>query len=246
MIKCVVIDDEQPATELIALHLSGLQGFELSATFNNALEGFSYLQKNAVDLLLLDIQMPKVTGLELVRSLRTKPKIIFTTAYREHAVEAFELDVLDYLVKPITEERFMKAISKFTYYSNFRPEQANTVSGFDSAYLFIKIGKTAVKVYLADVLYIEGLKDFSRVHTAHKVLLASERLSYMEEKLPEKKFARVHKSFIVPLEKIDAVHTESVLIGRTSIPIGRVFKNEFLKKLRANNRLLQTPHVARW
>ena len=228
MIRCVVIDDEQPARELILLHLSTMRDFEAIATFDNALDAFNFLQKNQVDLIFLDIRMPRVSGLELIRSLKSCPKVILTTAYREYAVEAFELEVMDYLVKPVTQERFMKAISRFNY---TQTESPDTTSSFDTAYIFLKAGKGLTKIYLKDILYIEGLRDFIKVHTAERVFVASERLSYMEEKLPEKQFARVHKSFIVALGKIDSLQAEQVMIGATAIPIGRVFKNEFLKKV---------------
>lgn len=231
MIKCVVIDDEQPARELIAFHLSCLQGFGLLATFDNALDGFNFLQKNTVDLLFLDIQMPRVSGLELIRSLKVCPKIILTTAYREYAVEAFELEVMDYLIKPVTQERFMKAISRYNYYNNTSSEKPDVSNSFDMAYIFLKVGRGQTKIYLKDILYIEGLKDFIKVHTSQKVFIASERLSYMNERLPENKFSRLHKSFIVALDKINSVQAEHVMIGDIAIPIGRVFKNEFLKKV---------------
>jgi DNA-binding LytR/AlgR family response regulator len=143
-------------------------------------------------------------------------------------VEAFELEVMDYLVKPVTQERFMKAISRFNY---TQTESPDTTSSFDTAYIFLKAGKGLTKIYLKDILYIEGLRDFIKVHTAERVFVASERLSYMEDKLPEKQFARVHKSFIVALGKINSLQAEQVMIGATAIPIGRVFKNEFLKKV---------------
>lgn len=231
MISCVVIDDEQPARELLEMHLSTLDNFMLVATFDNALDGFNFLQKNRIDLLFLDIQMPRFTGLELMRSLKVCPKVILTTAYREYAVEAYELDALDYLVKPITQERFMKAVSKFNYHANLPVEKAGSIHSFDEAYIFLKTGTEQTKIYLKDIRYVEGLKDFVKVHTSHKAFIASERLSYMEEKLPENKFARIHKSYIVSLEKIDVVHSEQVTIENISLPIGRVFKKHFLKKL---------------
>ena len=231
MIKCVVIDDEQPARDLIALHLSNLRDFEIVASFDNALDAFNFLQKNPVDLIFLDIQMPRVSGLELIRSLIRCPRIILTTAYREYAVEAFELEVMDYLVKPITQERFMRSIARYNYYNNTLTEKPEVASSFDMAYIFLKAGKGLTRIYLKDILYIEGLRDFIKVHTSYKVFVASERLSYMEEKLPEKQFARVHKSFIVALGKINSLQAEQVIIGTAAIPIGRVFKNEFLKKV---------------
>jgi DNA-binding LytR/AlgR family response regulator len=230
MITCVVIDDEQPARELITLHLANLRDFAVVAVFDNAIDGFSFLQKHTIDLLFLDIQMPRITGLELIRSLKVCPKVILTTAYREFAAEAFELDVMDYLLKPITQERFMKAISRFHYYNHAPVEKPAIPNSFELAYIFVKVGKGQVKVYLKDILYIEGLKDFTKIHTTAKVLVASERISYMEDKLPENKFARVHKSFIVALEKIASIQADQIVIGNTTVPIGRVFKNGFFKK----------------
>jgi len=233
MIKCVVIDDEQPARELIAMHVSALPDFSICATFDNALDGFGFLQKNAVDLLFLDIQMPRLSGLELMRSLRVCPRVILTTAHREFAADAFELDVVDYLVKPITQERFMKAISRFHFLSNVLAEKPDLPNSFEKAYIFLKTGKEQLKIYLKDILYVEGLKDFTKVHTVQKVVVASERLSYMEDKLPENRFVRVHKSYIIGLEKISSVQAGQVMIAGASIPVGRIFKNEFLRKWEA-------------
>jgi len=231
MTKCIIVDDERPARELIQLHLSCLRDFSLLESFENAVEAFNFIQQNKVDLIFLDIQMPKISGLKLIKSLKIAPKIILTTAYREYAVEAFELDALDYMVKPITQERFMKAISKFNYYHNTLTENLQIADNFKDAYIFLKTGTQQTKIYLKDIIYIEGLKDYVKVHTRDKVLLASERLSYMEQKLPENKFSRIHKSFIVALPKITHYTSEQISIGNTTLPIGRVFKNEFLKKL---------------
>lgn len=231
MVRCIVIDDERPARELIQLHLSTLKDFMLLASFDNAVDAFNFLQQNTVDLMFLDIQMPKVSGLKLIKSLKLAPKIILTTAYREYAVEAFELDVLDYLVKPVTQERFMKAIAKFNFYHNNTAEKMQSVDSFNDAYIFLKTGNQQTKVFLKDIIYIEGLKDFVKVHMHNKTLVASERLSYMEQKLPENKFSRIHKSFIVALPKITHYTAEQIIIGDATLPIGRVFKNEFLKKL---------------
>jgi DNA-binding LytR/AlgR family response regulator len=230
MKKCVIIDDEQPARELLSLHLSFLEEFELAASFDNAIEGFNFLQKNPVDLLFLDIEMPGFSGLELVRSLTVLPQIILTTAYREYAFEAFELNILDYLLKPITRDRFLKAISKFNALKIPGPAAAS-LNSFETAYMFLKTGTEQIKVYFKDIIYIEGLKDFTKVHTVAHVYIASERLSYMEAKLPESKFARAHKSYVISLEKIEAVGSNEIKIGGLHLPIGRVFKNEFLKKL---------------
>jgi DNA-binding LytR/AlgR family response regulator len=234
MIKCIIVDDERPARDLIRLHLLGLHDFELLETFDNALDAFNFLQRTSVDLIFLDIQMPQLSGLELIKSLKLCPRIILTTAFREHAVEAFELDVLDYLIKPVTRERFMKAISKFTYYNNIIPEKTKVPNSFDTAYIFLKVGKEQIRVFLKDILYIEGFRDYIKVHIPDKVFVAFERLSYMEEKLPENRFARIHKSYIVALDKITKYNAEQLQIGDTALAIGRIFKNSFLKKLESN------------
>lgn len=231
MIKCIIVDDEQPARELIQLHLAGLKDFNLLASFDNAVDAFNFIQQNTVDLVFLDIQMPKISGLKLIRSLKIAPKIILTTAFREYAVEAFDLDVLDYLLKPISQERFMKAISKYNYYQQNLLEKPQPVDDFDRAYLFLKTGAQQTKVFLKDIIYLESLKDYVRVHTPEKHFVVSERLSYLEQKLPENRFARIHKSFIVALLKIDQLKSDEVSIGNVTLPIGRVYKNEFLKKL---------------
>jgi DNA-binding LytR/AlgR family response regulator len=231
MIKCIIVDDEKPARELLQIHFTNLQDFELLATFNNALDAFNFIQKNEIDLMFLDIQMPKISGLELIRSLRTCPKIILTTAFREYAADAFELDVLDYLIKPITQERFMRAISKYYFYNKALKQQSDNTDMFEQAYIFLKIDKKQEKIYLKDILYIEGLKDYIKVHTIDKILVAYDRLSYMEEKLPENKFIRIHKSYIAAIHKITNYNNEQVMINGKPLPIGRVFKADVTKKL---------------
>ncbi len=230
MTSCIIVDDELPARELISLHLSGLTDFRILKSFENATDAFEFLQKNTVDLIFLDIQMPGVSGLSLIRSLKVIPKIILTTAFREYAIDAFELDVMDYLVKPITSERFMMAISRFHHQKASIVEHRK--DDFRDAYIFLRIGNEQTRVLLSEILFIEAMKDYVKIHTAAKNMLASERLSYMEQKLPEAHFARVHKSFIVSLLHIAGYTTEQVTIGNRTLPIGRVYKNAFIKKLR--------------
>lgn len=229
MIRCLVVDDEEPARELIKLHLSGLEGFEVVASLDNALHAFAFLQKHQVDLIFLDINMPKISGLELLRSLKTAPKVILTTAYREHAVEAFELEVFDYLVKPITQERFMKAIARFLHHRSGQAESNELINNNDDAHIFLKVGREQVRVMLKDILYIEGLADYIKVHTPGKSYIASERLSYMEAKLPSGAFIRIHKSFIIALDKITSFNADQVTLDKQTLPLGRLFKAGFLK-----------------
>ena len=233
MIKCLIVDDEEPARELIKMHLSALEGFEVSATLSNALDAFTFLQKNTVDIVFLDIRMPKITGLELVRSLKSGPKVILTTAYREYAADAFETDVLDYLVKPVTHERFMKAIAKYMHYRSWQVVTKQTLKSEDEAYMFFKVGREQVRIFLKDILYIEGLADYIKVHTSGKSYIASEKLGYMEEKLPLKSFVRIHKSFIIALDKISSYNADQVMLNDKTLLLGRLFKAGFLKMIQA-------------
>ncbi|MCF0041390.1 LytR/AlgR family response regulator transcription factor [Dyadobacter fanqingshengii] len=229
MIRCLIVDDEEPARELIKLHLSDLDGFEVAASLSNALDAFTFLQKNSVDIVFLDIRMPRISGLELVRSLKYTPRIILTTAYREYAAEAFEIDVFDYLVKPITHERFMKAIAKYMHYQSGQAATMDTQKNDDHAYMFFKVGRDQVKVFLKDILYIEGLADYIKVHTKDKSYIASEKLGYMEEKLPLNSFVRIHKSFIIALDKISSYNADQVILNNNkALPLGRLFKAGFL------------------
>jgi DNA-binding LytR/AlgR family response regulator len=212
-VKCIIVDDEPPARELMASYLSKLDDFDVTAQFGNALEAFTYLQGNEIDLMLLDIQMPNMNGLELIKSLRRPPRTILTTAFREYAIDGFELDVIDYLVKPISFERFMKAIGK---YHQFFPKPVvddPAAEAFDNAYIFIKVDKHQVKLLLRDIVYMESIKDYLRVVTDKKSYVIYHRLSSMEEKLPEDHFVRVHKSFIVSVDKIKSYRNEKVNIG---------------------------------
>ncbi len=235
MIRCLVVDDEEPARELIRLHLSGLEDFEVVASLDNALDAFVFLQKNLVDLVFLDISMPKVSGIELLRSLKWSPKVILTTAYREYAAEAFDLEVFDYLVKPLTQERFMKAIAKFMHYWSSRTEDRETAKSNEEAYMYFKVGREQVKILLRNILYIEGLADYIKVHTADRSYIASEKLGFMEEKLPLNQFARIHKSFIIALDKITSFNADQVMLHDKALPLGRLFKASFLKTIQAQS-----------
>jgi DNA-binding LytR/AlgR family response regulator len=233
MIKCLIVDDEEPARNLIRLHLSGLDGFEVIASLNNGLDAFTFLQKHMVDLVFLDINMPKISGLELVRSLKHKPQIIMTTAYREHAALAYDLDILDYLVKPITKERFMKAISKYlqNHSSNesYMPLSANN----PGTYHFFKVGRGQIKIFLKDIIFIEGLSDYVKVHTTDYSYIVSGKLNYLEGNLPNNQFIRIHKSFIIALDRISSYNAVQVSLDIHVLPLGRLFKGSFMKKIQS-------------
>jgi DNA-binding LytR/AlgR family response regulator len=230
-VQCLVIDDEPLARKLLASYIVRVEDFEIAATCGNALEAFSFLQKNHVDIIFLDIQMPQMSGLELIRSLHEKPAIIFTTAFREYGVDGFELDVLDYLVKPITFDRFLKAVAKFNQHTLLKKgyEQAGDSNAFDKAYMYFKVNRDLVKIYLKDIIYIESIKDYIKITTDTRSFITYQRIGYLEEKLPENKFLRVHKSYIAALDKINGFSNDCIIMGSLSLPVGRSYKQKFLQ-----------------
>jgi DNA-binding LytR/AlgR family response regulator len=230
-IKCLLVDDEPPAVDLITTYIERVGDLEIVGKCNNAIEAFGFLQKTKVDLLLLDIQMPKMTGLDLIRALHDRPKIIVITAYREFAADGFDLDVLDYIVKPVSFERFLKAIAKYNQYTLLRqaetPEQAP--DAFEKAYMYFKVNKQVKKVFLKDIIYIESIKDYVKIVTTDKPLITYQRLGYMEEKLPENKFLRIHKSYIIAIDKIAGYNNDLINVDGFELPLGRSYKQGFLK-----------------
>lgn len=230
-IKCLLVDDEPPALDLMTAYIERVGDLEILGRCNNAIEAFGFLQKTRVDLLFLDIQMPKMTGLDLIRSLPDRPKIIIVTAYREFAADGFDLDVLDYIVKPVSFERFLKAIAKYNQYNMLRQVEAQDkgIDAFEKAYMYFKVNKQVKKVFLKDIIYIESVKDYVKIVTTDKPLITYQRLSYMEEKLPENKFLRIHKSYIIAIERISGYNNDLINIEGHELPLGRSYKQGFLK-----------------
>jgi len=175
--------------------------------------------------------MPQLTGLNLLRSLQDRPKVIFTTAYREYALEAFELDVIDYLLKPITFERFLRGVSKLYHSKATTTEPAAAGKSFDDAYIYFKAEREMIKVFLKDIVYIESLRDYVKVKTLTGQIVTYQKISYLEQKLPENKFVRIHRSFIVAFDKVSSFTLQAVKIGGIEIPIGRNYKQQALKML---------------
>ena len=232
--KCLIVDDEPLAVEIIESYLHKLDNMEVVGKCNNAIKAFEVLQKEQVDLLFLDIQMPKLTGIDFLKTLKNPPKVVLTTAYREYALESYELDVVDYLLKPISFERFFKAVSKVYRQENegsnvFREKENFTTE--EEPYLYLKADKKMVKVMLKDILYIESLKDYVRVKTPSKDVITHQTISYFEEKLSEDAFLRIHRSFIVPIGKIETFSASAVEVPGKELPIGRIYKNNVLAVL---------------
>lgn len=237
--KCIIVDDEPLAIEVIESHISKLDDVEIVAKCSNALKAFEILQKHTVDLIFLDIQMPKLTGIDFLKTLQNAPKVIFTTAYRDYALESYDLNAVDYLLKPISFDRFLKAIGK-VYGQNQLVTSVTTPTVANSQsedYIYVKADKKMVKVQLNEVLYIESLKDYVRIKTVNKTVITHQKISYLEEKLPEKEFARIHRSYIISIKKVDSFSTMAVEIGDQELPIGRNYKQNVMQLLNDGHQL---------
>jgi DNA-binding LytR/AlgR family response regulator len=235
-INCIIADDETLAREVIISHVQKVEHLFLVATCSNGIEVFNMLKAKSADLLFLDIQMPHLTGIELLRTLKDPPAVIITTAYREFAVDGYDLNVIDYLLKPVSFERFLRALDKYELLKNPANAKINSETTEDrkddhKAFIYIKSDKKMIRVLFKDLFYIEGLKDYVRVHTVGGSIITYQTLSYFEEKLSNNQFIRVHRSYIVSLNHINAYSATQIEIGKVSIPIGNSYAKEVFKKL---------------
>ncbi|MEQ9308296.1 MAG: LytTR family DNA-binding domain-containing protein [Balneolaceae bacterium] len=238
-LSCYIIDDEPLAIEVIESHVSKIDGLDVMATFQNAVKAFQELRKSNVDVLFLDIQMPRLTGIEFLRTLKNPPKVIFTTAYREYAIEGFELDVVDYLLKPVSFDRFLKAVDKVFDSLNSRPVITQQEEYQDDhPFVFVSSDKRNVKICLDEILYIESKRDYILIKTDSKEVNTYQTITYMEERLPDSQFVRVHRSFIINLNKIESWSNNEIELKEAKIPIGRTYKREALRKLGEKSEVL--------
>ncbi|HMB90630.1 MAG TPA: LytTR family DNA-binding domain-containing protein [Rhodothermales bacterium] len=227
-IRCLIVDDEPLAVEVIRTHLAKLSDVEVIATCHDALEAFGLLRKHEVDLLFLDIQMPQLTGVDLMKALDDPPAVIFTTAHRDYAVEGFDLNAVDYLLKPISLPRLLRALDKF------RTLHAATAtpSATPADALNVRVDRQVVKVPLADIRYIESMSDYVQIHTTKRTLITKERISHLADKLAPHGFLRIHRSFLVPAHQVTAFTSEEVQVGEKRLPISRSYKQAVLARLR--------------
>jgi two-component system LytT family response regulator len=225
-IRCHIIEDEPMASKLLQLYVSKLPVLELIAVSDSPLQALESLKTNPVDLLFLDIRMPEMTGMSLLEVLTNRPLAILTTAFSEFALESYELDVVDYLKKPITFERFVKAVGKAEQRLQSRAP-ANEKSG-SADYIFFKEGTRFVKVNIDDILFIEGLKNYVAIHTAAQKIVSLQRLKTLEDQLPADKFIRVHLSYIVAKGAISSVKENEIQVGAAKIPIGETYLKSFM------------------
>lgn len=227
--KCLIVDDNEMARMAMKQLVSQVSSLELVAECSDAMEAYNQLNKNAIELLLLDIEMPGMTGIELTRKLGNKrPLIIFTTAKKSYAVEAFELNVVDYLVKPVTPARFIQAVEKAT---EVAASDKQEVKMDEQEFVFVKDNGVLKRIGLDEILYLEAMGDYVKVHTAQKFHVLHATLKSIEEKLPATKFIRVHRSYIVALNKIDYIQEGTINIGKTAIPVADTYKATLNKKL---------------
>lgn len=235
---CVIVEDEPLARSLLEKYIQKVPYLQLIQSFYDPLKALDFLRENTVDILFSDIQMPEITGITLLKILQKKPLIILTTAYSEYAIEGYELDVLDYLLKPITFERFLKSVEKASSRLNSSKEiandknkqEANAVNSIAEAvqpYIFVKDGTKLVKIKLNEIMYIEGLKDYVAIYTPNQKVVSLQTIKSLESTLPEKQFIRIHNSFIVALEWIEAIQREKVQIGKAFLPISDTYRKAF-------------------
>lgn len=228
MIRCLIIDDEPLARQLMESHIRQVKTLQLAGICETAIEAFEALHREQVDLLFLDIQMPGITGLNFLKSLKNPPKVIFTTAHIEYAVEAFELEAIDYLLKPITFERFIKAIQKISPPKEI-PSSAQSQPADEA--IFIKVSKRLMRIAFPDIYYIEGFGDYIKVVTGNAIHTSYSTLNKISELLPEQQFMRIHKSFIINLRHIQFVEGNLVRILDKELPLGITYKEILYKKL---------------
>jgi DNA-binding LytR/AlgR family response regulator len=232
MIRCLAIDDETPALDILEDNIRQVPFLQLVGRCKNAYAAMEALQQQPVDLLFLDIEMPGISGLGFLKSLGEKPMVIFITAYRNYAVEGFDLDVLDYLIKPVAFDRFLKAVNKALEYQGFKHREEAPPNHFPD-FVFVHTEYQLTKILLHDIVYIEGLRNYIKIHLSGsgKPILSKLSLKAIEDRLPPAKFARVHKSFIVMLDKISSVRNDTIQIGQRDIPLSRSCREDFLKKI---------------
>ncbi len=246
-IRCLALDDEPLALAILEKYITSMPSLILVKTCTDPLEALSLIQQEKVDLLFLDIQMPTLTGIQFLRVMQGKCKTILTTAYSEFALEGYEFDVVDYLLKPISFERFLKAVQKATgqltinnyqLEKNLIPIVISDIQNIDNQvvieknqldFIFVKTEYKIQKINLSDILYIEGLKDYVSIYTNSERILTLQTMKKMEEMLPANRFVRVHKSYIVSLQKIETIERQRITIGKNTIPVGDSFQKDFMR-----------------
>jgi DNA-binding LytR/AlgR family response regulator len=224
--RCLLVDDEPLALKVLENHIESIPHLEIAASCQNAFAAMEVLQQQPIDLMFLDIQMPKLIGTSFLRTLRNRPKVIFTTAFKEYAVDAFDLDAIDYLLKPVSLERLVRAVNKISMDALPQPSEEKKILE-QEGFAYFRADRKMIKVKYDDILYIESMKDYVKVvRTQDKPLLVKQSISSLEDMLPANDFIRVHRSFIVAITKIAAFTNHDIEIGGVEIPIGRLYSQQ--------------------
>lgn len=232
-VKCLLVDDEPLAIQLVKNHLEQLEMFEVVDTCSNAIKALEVLRSKTIDLIFLDIKMPQLTGIDFLKTLKNPPAIIITTAYREFALEGYDLDIVDYLLKPITFDRFFKAVERYLR-TTVQIQKKPLVEPSQQQFIYIKVASKFHKLYVDDILYIESLKDYVIIHCSQQKINAKYKISDLEMELKVFHFLRIHRSFIVNPQKITAFTLNDIEIGTKEIPIGTNYKEYIFKILKGN------------
>ncbi len=231
-VRCLIVDDEPLAIRLIENHISKIDALEVFATCSNALKAFEIINTQKIDLLFLDIKMPNISGVDFLKTLKNPPKTIFTTAYRDYALESYDLDVVDYLLKPITFERFFKSVERFlreTDNRNFGEYHGKSKENPGDDFIVVRSGNKSCIILFKEILYIESLKDYIKIHTADGNFINSKyKIGEFEQDLVDRPFLRVHRSFIINLERITAFTLNDIEIGKVQIPIGSSHRDKVI------------------
>jgi DNA-binding LytR/AlgR family response regulator len=237
--KCLIVDDEPLAIKVVKNHLQSFEDIEIVAECNNAIETDKYLREHNIDLIFLDIEMPKISGFDFLKSLKKQPKVIIITAYRNYALKGYEYDIVDYLLKPVSFDRFYKAMNKF-----YKQQKDTDLQVFDEGtksgkpFVYFNEDKTIHKIYLDDILYLESFREYIKVHATDKSVMTKLPISKIEEKLKDHEFIRIHKSFIVSVSKVKSFNSRIINIDDQELPIGRTYKDAVMKVLKYDSDLL--------
>lgn len=233
MIRCIIIEDQPPAQRVLKRFIADIGNLDLKATFADALQAMDFLRTEPIDLIFLDIHLPKISGIDFLKTLKRKPSVILTTAFSDYALESYEYDVVDYLLKPFSFERFVQAVSKVP--APIKEQtlgEANEEHPASAAAIFIKSGYEHIRIDVADILYVRSDADYTEIFTGEKKYLSQEPLRYWEEHLDPKKFVRIHRSFIINTLKIEKIIGNLVyLVEKTTVPVGRAYKEGFMKHI---------------
>jgi DNA-binding LytR/AlgR family response regulator len=231
-IQCIIVDDEPIAREILENHIKGINALKVVATCKNGMEAFNEINSKKVDLIFLDINMPKISGLSFAKSINKNIKVIFTTAYREYAVDGFDLKAVDYLLKPISFERLLQAVNKYLDENvAVKPVPISDLIHEKSDFIFVRSDRKMIKINFSDISYVESFSDYIKIHIINKTIVTRETITSIEAKLPQKDFMRVHRSFIVSIPKIVSFTNEFIEVNKKAIPISRSYKKDVLARL---------------